>query len=149
MALDPDKIVAYGPYTVTFKDAAGTTVDDGASPTPTDAEFVGLKFDSVTFSLETKEASVEFEDGSESFWEEGRTLTAEFNISEMDTAMQDAIETAKGFNVLFSETAKTITVAHNAKATTIVSIDNFKTKITYKLIFGANTTIANCLSISS
>ena len=29
MALDPDKIVAYGPYTVTFTDAAGTTVDDG------------------------------------------------------------------------------------------------------------------------
>ncbi len=147
MALDADKIVAYGPYTVKFKNASNAQITDGASPA-TDAIFTGLKFDSVTFTLETKEQSVEFEDGSESFWEEGRTLSCEINISEMDTAMMDAIEGAKGLQFVFSETGKTITISGHASASTIVSVDNFKTKITYRRIFGANTTIANCLAIS-
>jgi len=153
MALDQDKIVAYGPYTVTFRKLSGsplaeTTIDDGGSPA-TNAVFSGLKFDSVSFSLTTKEANVEFEDGSEVFWEEGRTLEVEINISEMDTAMMDKIETATGLLFNFSETGKSITVASvSSGATTIVSVDNFKTKITYRKIFGANTTIANCLTIA-
>ena len=146
MASESTKIAAYGPFTVTFKDASNSTLEVGSPAHP--MVYSGLKFDSATFSLTTKEGNVEFEDGSESYWEEGRTLEVEITISEMVTAEMDKLELAKGLTLAFSETGKTITVAGDAASTTIVSVDNFKTVIRHRKFFGADTTIANCLSIA-
>ena len=144
MPLESDKIAAYGPFTVTCRDKDDATISVSGHA----LSFSGLKFDSVTFSLTSKEQTVEFEDGSEATWEEGRVLDVEITMSEMVPAEMDGIQITKGLLFNFIQTGKNITIDGDEAASTIVSIDNFKTVIKYKKTFGADSDIASCIAIS-
>ena len=58
MALTQGNIVVYGPFTLTAKEG------QGSSDSKEQKAYSGLKSDAVTFDVEKKLTSVEFEDGT-------------------------------------------------------------------------------------
>jgi len=120
MALTAGNIVFYGPFTVAFS----------AGPT-----FTAVKGDSMTFNIETKKGNAVFEDGTESDWEEGRKLTMELTVSELDPAVDGDMDDAE------DSVSVIITMLNGAVATVgatckfFADVDNGKTKITgYKSV---------------
>lgn len=153
MGLDTTKIHFYGPFKLEFLAVDDSEIEETGASGSGDAlhlKYDGMKFDSATFSLNSKEGNIEFEDGSEKYWEEGRTLEVEVTLSEFDLSDMDQIETAKGLKFTFSETGKVLKVlgSTNGGGTAIVSVDNFKTKIFYRKFYPADTTLANCMTIA-
>jgi len=119
MALDPSKVV-YGPFNVSFKDS-----------TPAEVFGVtGLKYDAVKFSGETKEGSIELEDGKEKFWTEGRKLVVEITVTQLDTSDLANIEdnSIVSVELTFLQANKTITISNPDQIVTHID-EGFKTRI--------------------
>jgi len=141
MALTQSAIAFYGPFTLTAK------LGDGSS---TSKAYSGLKTDAVTFDVEKKVASVEFEDGTEAEWIEGRILRAEVTFSELVPADLDTLETCNNFNLAFSQSGKTITVGSasgGVEFTTAVA--GGKSVVSMKLEGASDSTMASMFSVSS
>jgi len=119
MALTAGNLVFYGPFTILFKTVA--------APTKT---YIAVKGDSLTFNIETKKGNVVFEDGTESDWEEGRKLTMELLLSELDPSVGGDIDDVEGCDnlVITMLNGKVATMAATMRF--FVDIDNGKMKVT-------------------
>lgn len=121
MALTAGKLIFYGPF----------TFDIQLTPTTSKYTRSALKGDSLTFNIETKKGNVVFEDGTESDWEEGRKLTMELLLSELDPA-----STTGDMEMVEAGDRIIITMLNGTVATVtsgmrfLVDADNGKTKIT-------------------
>lgn len=152
MALEQSKIVAYGPFTFeAYKMNSGNTaleLLDVSGGSGDDIKYEGLKSDSVSFSIEAKEGNIEFEDGTEKYWMEGRTVTVEVTIAELVAAELDKAEEAVAIKLVFSQSGKTVQVPPTAKAvagaygTLISSVEDGKTKFMFRYFGAADSTFA-------
>ena len=139
MALTQSEIVVYGPFTLTCKTGASST-----------KVYSGLKSDAVTFDVEKKTTSVEFEDGTEAEWIEGRILRCEVTLSELKPADLDFIEACNNFTLAFSQSGKTITVpasgATGVEFTTAVA--GGKSVISMKSEGASDSTMASMFAVA-
>jgi|FLOH01.1.fsa_nt_gi hypothetical protein len=134
MALEPSKLIVFGPFSLSFKLVAAQTV-----------AYAGLKPDSLTLSVETKKGNAVFEDGTEEDWDEGRKLTAELVISELSTTDLAAIETSDNF-VLTMDNGSILTVASPCRFFT--DVDNGKTKVTIFKTVATGVAMSSMFAIS-
>ena len=138
MALTQGNIVVYGPFTLTAK--------TGASATKT---YSGLKSDAVSFDVEKKLTNVEFEDGTEAEWIEGRILRAEVTFSELVPADLDTLESCNNFTLAFSQSGKTITVGGASGGVEFsTSVAGGKSVIAMKSEGAADSTMASMFSVA-
>ena len=117
--------------------ATGAGTSDGTAYLVTKLTRTALKGDSLVFGIETKKGNAVFEDGTEDDWEEGRKLTCEMNISEINTTDQLNVEGATNM-IITMLNGKIATVALPMRW--FSDIDGGKSKFTgYKAVaIGSN-----------
>jgi len=139
MALTQSSIVMYGPFTLSCKTLGVST-----------KVYTGLKFDAVSFDVEKKTASTEFEDGTQAEWIEGRLLTSEVTFSELVPADLDSIEACNNFALSFTQSGKTISVGSESTGgvefTTAVA--GGKSVVTMKFEGASDSTMANMFTVA-
>jgi hypothetical protein len=115
MSLTKAKVLS-GPFTITGKTGGSTSFT-----------YAGLKNDALV--INTEDVTKELEDYTTDL--EGRHLTAEITLSELDTTdlakIKDTVDTIE---ILFTNKSKTFTIA--APDEVRAKVDNGKTKITIK-----------------
>ena len=144
MALTQGNIVVYGPFTLTAKELAGQ------SASKAEKAYSGLKSDAVSFDVEKKLTSVEFEDGTEAEWIEGRILRCEVTISELVPADLDNLEKCNNFSLAFTQSGKTITVGSTTAGGVefSTSVAGGKSVISMKSEGAADSTMASMFTVS-
>lgn len=107
--------------------ATGVGTGTGTAYLVTKLTRTALKGDSLVFGIETKKGNASFEDGTEDDWEEGRKLTCEINISEINTTDMANIEAATNM-IITMLNGKVATVATTMRW--FADVDGGKLKIT-------------------
>lgn len=125
-----------GAFTVTFNGASSKA-------------FSGVRKDSLSFNLETKEDVEEMVDGNELTTIGGRRLIIEISIDELVPADLDNIESYDTtVDFLFGEMAASEDTITISAPKVIVSIENMKPKIRVILAGASDSTIASFMSIA-
>ena len=132
-----------GPFTLTAKEG------QGSSDSKEQKAYSGLKSDAVTFDVEKKLTSVEFEDGTEAEWIEGRILRCEVTISELVPADLDSLEKCNNFSLAYAKW-KTITVGSTSAGGVefSTSVAGGKSVISMKSEGAADSTMASMFTVS-
>ena len=118
MSLDPNKIIVFGPFSILFKTNWASTL-----------AITGLKPDSLRLDIETKLGNRVFEDGDETDWEEGRKLSGELIVSELDTGDIALIEGCDSVDIGFLRNDKLIIIDTTSRF--FVHVDDGRTKVTW------------------
>ena len=124
MALTAGNLVFHGPLTILFKTAGSDT-----------KTYTAVKGEAVTVGIETKKGNVVFEDGSEDDWEEGRKLTLEMTIAELDPSVGGDMDDLEGCDncVITMLNGKIATIGTTMRFFT--DVDGGKMKVTgYKTV---------------